>query len=86
MLAESPKRYFGGLQNAVVEYAKSLGTNSTTIQTRMKSMDYNPVVKAGGFVNNNQKFILESSQDKGRVFVPEENFTTLLFNSKPTPE
>ena len=52
----------------------------------MASMDYNPVVKAGGFVNNNQKFMLESSQDKGRVFVPEENFTTILFNSKPTAE
>ncbi len=86
VLAESPKRYFAGLQNAVVEYAKSLSTSSKTIQTRMKSMDYNPIVKAGGFVNNNQKFMLESSQDKGRVFVPEENFTTILFNSKPTAE
>ena len=86
VLAEEPKRYFGGLQNAVIEFAKSLNVGSTTIQTRMSSMDFNPIVKAGGFVNNNQKFMLESSQDKGRVFVPEENFTTILFNSKPTAE
>ena len=52
----------------------------------VNNLSYQAVVKAGGFVNRNNKFILESSQDKGRVFVPEENITTVLYTSKPDIE
>ena len=57
--------------------------NADTLKTRLNNLSYQAVVKAGGFVNRNNKFILESSQDKGRVFVPEENITTVLYTSKP---
>ena len=85
-LADNARRYFNGLSNCIIEYAKFNGGNADTILNRFKNMTFNPIVKAGGFVNNNQNFILESSQDKGRVFVPEENFTTILFNNKPDSE
>ena len=57
--------------------------NADTPKTRLNNLSYQAVVKAGGFVNRNNKFILESIQDKGRVFVPEENITTVLYTSKP---
>ena len=86
VLASNAKRYIGGLQNAVVEYAKSLGTTTDVINTRFQFSQYRPIIKAGGFVDTNQRFMLESSQDKGRVFIPEENYKTILNNSKPSVE
>ena len=85
-LADNARRYFDGLSNCIIEYAKFNGGDADTILNRFKNMTFNPIVKAGGFVNSNQNFVLESSQDKGRVFVPEENFTTMLFNNKPETE
>ena len=86
IIEKDTRRYFSGFSNSITSYALLSGTTTDVILQRFKNMTFNPIVKAGGFVNNNQKFMLESSQDKGRVFVPEENFTTILFNSKPTAE
>ncbi len=85
-IADNHIEYHVGLQNAMIEYARIEATSSADIRVRLDKMKYSPIIKAGGFVNNNQKFILESSQDKGRVVVPEENYKTILYNSKPSRE
>jgi len=85
-LASNAKRYIAGYQNAITEYALSNGTTSDTINKRFEFAEYRPMIKAGGFVNENNRFMLESSQDKGRVFIPEENYKTILYNSKPNVE
>ena len=86
-LAKNAKKYYIGLNNAIVEFANYNGVKSSTIVERFKFNEYNPILKAGGFLNpNNQKFILQSSQDKGATRIPEENYTSLLYTSKPTKE
>ena len=66
ILGNNAKKYFIGLSNAIVEFAQYNNTTIDQLQERFKNLDYNPMIKAGGFINiNNQKFVLESSQDKG---------------------
>ena len=86
VIAKDTRRYFSGMSNSITSYALLSGTTTDVILQRFKNMTFNPIVKAGGFVNSNQKFILESSQDKGRVFVPEENFSTHMYVNKPDTE
>ncbi len=86
VIEKDTRRYFSGFSNSITSYALLSGTTSDVILQRFKNMTFNPIIKAGGFVNNNQNFILESSQDKGRVFVPEENFSTHLYVNKPDIE
>ena len=86
IIEKDTRRYFSGFSNSITSYALLSGTTTDVILQRFKNMTFNPIVKAGGFVNNNQNFILESSQDKGRVFVPEENFSTHLYVNKPDVE
>ena len=87
ILANDARKYFVGLNNAVVEFAKFNGTPSDTIINRFKYTDFSPILKVGGFVNPaNQHFVLRSSQDKGATRIPEENYTGLLYTSKPSKE
>lgn len=86
ILAEDSQRYFIGMQNSITDFAKSNSTTVEDLQTRLENMSFSTVAKAGGFVNSNQKFMLESSQGKGRVFIPEENFNTILFTNSPSTE
>ena len=87
VLLKGAKKYFNGMSNAVVEYARYSKTDIDDVITRFENLEFQPVIKAGGFINpNNQQFILESSQDKGRVFVPEENVTSFLHVSQPKEE
>ena len=86
-LLRGAKKYFNGLSNAIVEFALFNKTTVEDLQARFKSLDYVPVVKANGFVNpNNQQFILESSQNKGRVAIPEENYNSVLYTTQPDSE
>ena len=86
ILAEDATHYYNGLSNAIINFGVGYGMDADTLKTRLNNLSYQAIVKAGGFVNRNNKFILESSQDKGRVFVPEENVTTVLYTSKPDKE
>ena len=86
ILAENATQYYSGLSNAIIEFSNLFGTSSDTLRNRLKNISFQPIIKAGGFINRNNEFILESSQDKGRVFVPEENFNTLLYTGKPDAE
>ncbi|MAI03253.1 MAG: hypothetical protein CMQ75_01825 [Gammaproteobacteria bacterium] len=86
ILAENATHYYNGLSNAVTEFSKLYGTNSDVLEKRLENISFQGVIKAGGFVNRNNKFILESSQDKGRVFIPEENVSTVMYTSKPDTE
>lgn len=86
ILVENAKRYYNGLSNSIVEFANVYGTGADTLRTRLENITFQNIIKAGGFVNRNNNFILESSQDKGRVFVPEENIATLLYTNKPDIE
>ena len=79
-------RYFGGMGNAIVEFAKYNNTQVDTLVERFNNMEYSPIVKTSGFVNNDQNFILESSHDKGRVYYPADNHTTILYTSQPKDE
>lgn len=79
-------RYFGGMGNAIVEFAKYNNTPVDTLVERFNNMGYSPIVKASGFVNNDQNFILESSHDKGRVYYPADSHTTILYTSQPKDE
>lgn len=86
-LLRGAKKYFNGLSNAIVEFALFNKTSIEDLQSRFKSIDYAPVIKANGFINpNNQQFILESSQNKGRVAIPEENYSSVLHTSQPDNE
>jgi len=87
VLVNDAKKYFVGLSNAILEFAHFNGTTSNTVLDRFNYSEYGPIIKAGGFLNPaNQKFILESSQDKGATRIPEENYTSLLYTSKPNKE
>jgi len=86
ILADDTKTYFDGLANAIIEFGNTYGTDADALAKRFNNISFRPIIKAGGFVNKNQQFILESSQDKGRVFVPEENVDTILYTSKPSQE
>lgn len=79
-------RYFTGFSNSIVDYARYNNVSVEDLITRFANSDYSPIVKFGGFVNRNQDFILESSQDKGRVIIPEENVTTLIYRGQPKDE
>jgi hypothetical protein len=86
-LLKGAKKYFNGLSNAIVEFALFNKTSIEDLQSRFKSLSYTPVIKANGFINpNNQQFILESSQNKGRVVIPEENCTSVLYTTQPDNE
>ena len=86
ILVENAKHYYSGLSNSIIEFGKLFGTSADTVRNRLENISFQPIIKAGGFINRNNEFILESSQDKGRVFVPEENFNTLLYTGKPDTE
>ena len=86
ILAENATHYYNGLSNAVIEFSNLYGTGADTLRNRLENLSFQPMIKAGGFVNRNNQFILESSQDKGRVFVPEENISTVMYTSKPDVE
>jgi hypothetical protein len=86
-LMKGAKRYFNGMSNAIVEFARFNNTPVESLEDRFNTLSYTPMIKAGGFVNpNNQSFILESSQNKGRVAIPEEDYTALLYTSQPNQE
>jgi len=85
-LASGARRYTAGLNNAVVNFAQYNNTSVSIIEDRFKNYTTNPIIKAGGFINSNQEIILESSQDKGRVNIPEENINTVLYTSQPKEE
>jgi hypothetical protein len=87
VLTTGALKYFNGMSNAIIEYAKYNKTTVDDLIVRFNNLTYNPVIKTNGFVNiNNQHFILESSQDKGRVFIPEENYNSLLHVNQPNEE
>ena len=86
ILAENTTHYYSGLSNSIIEFGNLFGTSADTLRNRLENISFQPIIKAGGFINRNNEFILESSQDKGRVFVPEENFNTLLYTGKPDAE
>ena len=86
MLSADNSKYIAGLSNAIVNYAQYSGTTVDTLANRLKNYNTNLIVKAGGFINTNQELILESSQDKGRVNIPEENINTILYTSQPKDE
>ena len=87
VIKQNAKRYFIGLSNAMVEYAKFNNTSVTQLTERFSRLDFSPILKTGGFINaGGNQFILESSQDKGSVVIPEENAKIVLYNSKPVDE
>jgi hypothetical protein len=87
VLLNDAKKYFIGLNNIISEYAISNKTNISDIEVRFANLRFSPTFNVGGFVNpNNQTLVLESSQDKGRVTIPEENFTSILHISQPDEE
>jgi len=87
VLLNDVKKYFIGLNNAISEYVISSQTNINDVIIRFTNLKFSPTFNAGGFINpNNQTLILESSQDKGRVIIPEENFTSILHTSQPNEE
>jgi len=86
VLANDVKKYVDGLSNAIINYSQRNGTTALTLKNRLENYTNNPIIKTGGFVNSNQTLILESSQDKGRVVVPEEDITTVLYTSQPKEE
>lgn len=87
ILAKDAKKYFIGMSNAIIEFALYNNSTINNLVERFERLDYNPIVKAGGFLNpNNQRFILESSQDKGSTVIPEENYNGILYTSKPNQE
>ena len=86
-LLNDAKKYFIGLNNIISEYAISNQTKMEDVVTRFTNLKFLPTINAGGFINpNNQNLILESSQDKGRVTIPEENYTSILHTSQPNEE
>jgi hypothetical protein len=87
ILSKDANKYFVGMSNAIIEFALYNGSTIDNLVQRFERLDYNPIVKTGGFVNaNNQRFILESSQDKGSTVIPEENYSAVLYTSKPNQE
>ena len=86
LLSSGARRYTAGLNNALVNFAQYNNTTVSTVEDRFKNYMTNPIIKAGGFISSNQEVILESSQDKGRVNIPEENINTLLYTSQPKEE
>ena len=86
VLLSNVQKYINGSSNAIVNYSHRNGTDVNTLTERFKNYTNNPIIKTGGFVNNNQSLILESSQDKGRVVIPEENINTILYTSQPKEE
>ena len=86
ILAEGAKHYYNGLSNSITSFSEGYGTSADVLRTRLQNISFQGLIKAGGFVNRNNKFILESSQDKGRVFIPEENIATIMYTSKPDVE
>jgi hypothetical protein len=86
-LLRDAKRYFVGLNTAISEYAKNNNSSIENIAERFNNISYQPIIKTGGFINpNNQQFVLESSQGKGKVKIPEENFSSVLHLSQPIDE
>jgi len=86
-LRQGAKRYKTGLNNAIVDFAEYNNTNANTLADRFTRAAMQPIIKAGGFVNpNRQSVVLESSQDKGKVTIPEENIQTLLYLNQPNKE
>ena len=86
ILSSDNAKYINGLSNAIVNYAQRNGTPIATLKDRLQNYSVNPIIKGGGFLNSNQEVILESSQDKGRVNIPEENINTVLYTSQPKEE
>ena len=86
ILSSDNAKYINGLSNAIVNYAQRNGTPVATLKDRLQNYSVNPIIKGGGFLNSNQEVILESSQDKGRVNIPEENINTVLYTSQPKEE
>lgn len=86
-LLDNAKKYFLGLSNAIVEYAKHNNTTIDSLKSRFENLQYNPILNVNGFINpNNQDFVLESSQGKGRVVIPEENRFSALHVNQPSTE
>lgn len=86
-LLSDATKYFAGFSNCIVEYSRFNNIQIDDLETRFENMEYNPIIKASGFVNrNNQEFILESSQDKGKIRLPSENISTVLYLGQPRDE
>lgn len=84
ILSSNIRKYYSGLSNAIIEFAFFNTDTIDNIQERFETSIYNPVIKSGGFINKaNQRFVLDSSQDKGKVTVPEENYVISLYKSQP---
>ena len=50
--------------NVVIKFGVGYGMNADIPKTRLNNLSYSTVVKAGGFVNRNNKFILESPRQR----------------------
>ena len=86
ILSGQATHYYNGLNNSIIDFGKTYGTNADVLSVRLRNTSFQPIIKAGGYVNKNNQFILESSQAKGKVFIPEENVSTLLYTGKPDVE
>ena len=86
-LLDGARKYYVGLSNAIVEFARHNNATAESLSERFKNLQFNTILNARGFINpNNQDFVLESSQGKGRVTLPEENRTSVLHVSQPREE
>lgn len=87
VLLDGAKKYYVGINNAISEWAINNLKSPEEIKTRFENLKFAPTIRTGGFINpNNQQLILESSQDKGRVVIPEENYASILHTSQPSGE
>jgi hypothetical protein len=87
VLQNDALKYYAGLSNAVVEFALFNKTTIEDLELRFENLSVQPMIKVGGFINpNTQKFVLESSQNKGKVIVPEENYQNILHVGYPSFE
>jgi hypothetical protein len=84
ILSSDVRRYYSGVSNAVIEFGVFNTVKIDSIIEKFETAMYNPVIKIGGFINKaNQRFVLDSSQDKGKVTIPEENYVVSLYKSQP---
>jgi hypothetical protein len=84
LLSNNIRKYYNGLSNAIIEFGFFNTADINIIQERFETAIYSPIIKLGGFVNkSNQRLVLDSSQDKGRVTLPEENYSVTLYKSQP---
>ena len=57
VLAENATHYYNGLNNAIIEFSNNYGTSPDILRDRLQNLNFQNFIKAGGFVNRNNKFI-----------------------------